>query len=85
VKFLNFVSPGRTLTVTAELLGANGSECTFKGSGTVDGEAAVTARLVLERTNLADRNPRLAPADQAQIRAARELFNQIWSGSPRNS
>jgi 3-hydroxyacyl-[acyl-carrier-protein] dehydratase len=80
VKFVNFVSPGRTLTVTAEFQGWNGNECTFKGNGTVDGATAVSARLTLERFNLVDRNPALAAADAEQIRAARELFAQLWSG-----
>lgn len=80
VKFVNFVSPGRTLKVTAELQGWNGAECTFRASGTVDGDSAVSARLVLERFNLADRNPRFKESDELQIRAARELFAQLWSG-----
>jgi 3-hydroxyacyl-[acyl-carrier-protein] dehydratase len=80
VKFVNFVAPGRTLQVTADLQGWNGSECTFKGTGVVDGETAVTAKLTLERFNLADRNPHLKSSDETQIRAARELFSQIWQG-----
>src|SRR6516162_2717973 len=38
VKFVSFVTPGRTLQVTAELLSSTAGESTFKGSGTVDGE-----------------------------------------------
>jgi 3-hydroxyacyl-[acyl-carrier-protein] dehydratase len=79
-KFVNFVSPGRTLTVTAAFQGWNGNECTFKGSGTVDGASAISARLTLERFNLADRDPGLAASDAEQIRAARELFAQLWPG-----
>ncbi|MFN0052164.1 MAG: 3-hydroxyacyl-ACP dehydratase FabZ family protein [Planctomycetales bacterium] len=81
VKFNNFVTPGRTLTVTSAFQGWNGNECTFKGAGTVDGASTVSARLTLERLNLADRNPGLAGADAAQIQAARELFAQLWPGS----
>jgi 3-hydroxyacyl-[acyl-carrier-protein] dehydratase len=79
VKFINFVSPGRTLKVNVEIVGWDGNECTLKGSGTVDGQSAVSARLTLERFNLADRNPDLAAADAHQIRKARELFAEIWS------
>jgi 3-hydroxyacyl-[acyl-carrier-protein] dehydratase len=82
VKFLNFVSPGKTLHVTTELHGWNDGECTFKGSGTVDGASAVSARLTLERFNLADRNPRFKESDEIQIRSARELFAQLWAGNP---
>ena len=80
VKFVNFVSPGRTLKVTAELVGWNGAECTFRGNGTVDGASAVSARLTLERFNLADRNARFKESDELQIRAARDLFAQLWPG-----
>ncbi len=80
VKFLSFVAPGRTLQVTAEVQDWRDGECTFKGSGTVDGVSAVSARLTLERFNLADRNVRLKESDETQIRSARELFAQLWQG-----
>lgn len=79
VKFPNFVTPGRTLTIHSEFQAWNGSECTFKGTGTIDGATAVTAKLVLDRFNLSDRDPSLAAADAVQIKAARELFSQLWS------
>jgi 3-hydroxyacyl-[acyl-carrier-protein] dehydratase len=82
VKFVNFVSPGKTLHLTTELHGWNDGECTFKGNGTVDGTSAVSARLTLERFNLADRNPRFKESDETQIRSARELFAQLWAGNP---
>jgi len=82
VKFVSFVSPGKTLKVTADVQGWNGAECTFRGNGTVDGEAVVSARLTLERFNLAERNPRFKESDDLQIRAARELFAQLWPGVP---
>src|SRR5438105_14963065 len=37
VKFVNFVTPGRTLQVTMDVQDWNGNECTLKGVGTVDG------------------------------------------------
>jgi 3-hydroxyacyl-[acyl-carrier-protein] dehydratase len=79
---VNFVLPGRTLHVTAELVGSTARECTFKGSGTVDGESMVSAKLTLERFNLAERNPRLAEADEVQKQVARELFRQLWRETP---
>ena len=80
-KFVNFVSPGKTLQVTAEIQDWNGNECTLKGAGTVDGAPAVSAKLTLERFNLADKNPTLANADKIQIQSARELFRQLWPSS----
>jgi 3-hydroxyacyl-[acyl-carrier-protein] dehydratase len=80
VKFLSFVAPGKTLQVTAEVVDWRNGECMFKGSGAVDGVSAVSARLTLERFNLADRNHRLKESDETQIRSARELFAQLWHG-----
>jgi 3-hydroxyacyl-[acyl-carrier-protein] dehydratase len=82
VRFTNFVSPGRTLIVSAEFQGWNGNECLFKGSGTIDGGNAVSAKLTLECSNLADRDPSLKEADAIQKQAARALFAQLW---PRGS
>ncbi len=80
VKFVNFVTPGRTLTVNLELHSQNGSEWTFKGSGTVNGAPTVSARLTLEQFNLSAKNPALAASDAYRTRKARELFAQLWSG-----
>jgi len=79
VKFSSFVTPGQTLTVTTTVHEWNGSQCVLKGSGHVDGKQTVSARLTLERSNLADRNPDLAAADAYQISKSRQLFQQLWS------
>lgn len=83
-KFVNFVTPGRTLQVTTEMQSWNGAECTFKGTGTIAGESAVSAKLTLVRFNLADQNPKLKSSDEIQIRAARELFAQLWPGDGKS-
>lgn len=85
VKFVNFVTPGRTLHVQTEIIGWDGAECTFKGVGTVDGESAVSGKLTLVRFNLADQNPSLKNSDEMQIRAAREQFSQLWPGAGQSS
>ena len=85
VKFLSFVAPGRTLQVTTEVQEWSNGECTFKGSGSVDGASAVSARLTLQRFNLADRNPKLKESDDTQIRSAREMFAQLWHGPAERS
>jgi 3-hydroxyacyl-[acyl-carrier-protein] dehydratase len=79
VKFSSFVTPGRTLSVTTSVHEWNGSCCVLKGAGNVDGKQTVSARLTLERFNLAERNPELASADAYQIRKSQELFQQLWS------
>ncbi len=84
VRFNSFVTPGKTLTVTATVHKSKESECVLKGAGTVDGESVVNARLTLEQFNLADRDPNLADSDRLRIEKMRELFLQIWS-PPTNS
>lgn len=57
VKYADFVTPGKELLVTAEIQKQDETTTTLKTQGTIDGNVAVTARLVLERFNLADRHP----------------------------
>ncbi|QDU39723.1 3-hydroxyacyl-[acyl-carrier-protein] dehydratase FabZ [Maioricimonas rarisocia] len=78
VKFNNFVSPGKTLHVTCNVIKQSPEEYTFKASGTVDGTSAVSARLVLQQFNLADNNPDLAGSDERRIEKMRELFSAVW-------
>ncbi len=54
VKYSQFVEPGQTLTVTAEVLSQSDEETKLKAQGSVQGKAIVSARLVLWRRNLAD-------------------------------
>ncbi|MDA7980643.1 MAG: beta-hydroxyacyl-ACP dehydratase [Pirellulales bacterium] len=54
VKYANFVEPGRTLQVTAEITGTDGRETKLKAQGVVAGAVAVAARLVLQSSNLRD-------------------------------
>lgn len=77
LKFNNFVTPGKTLTVKLTVHRWDGDVCTLKGSGTVDSLSAVSARLTLERSNLRDRNPSLADTDEFQIEKLRDLFRQL--------
>jgi len=57
IKYADFVTPGKELVVTAEILKHDDSLTTLKTQGTIDGNLAVNGRLVLERFNLADRYP----------------------------
>lgn len=79
VRFLNFVLPGQTLTVTATVHTRAEDHCVLKGSGTVEGNSVVTARLTLEQFNLSDTNPELAESDRFCIQEMKKLFAQIWS------
>ena len=78
VKYGQFVEPGQTLLVTAEVTGETDRLTKLKAWGTVDGETAVRALLVIERYNLAEENPDRAATDQSVIRQMRELFALLW-------
>lgn len=70
VKYGNLMQPGKSLDVTCELVEtSDGPEslATLKGKGTVNGTATVSARLVLTRYNLRDRNPALSEIDNRII------------------
>src|SRR4029077_6520764 len=60
VKYANFVEPGQTLVVTAEIIEQDGRDVKVKARGEVDGALTVSAKLVLARYNLADDDPRRA-------------------------
>ena len=57
IKYSDFVAPGQTLEVTAEIIKQDDVLTTLKVQATVNGNIAVNGRLVLERFNLADRYP----------------------------
>jgi 3-hydroxyacyl-[acyl-carrier-protein] dehydratase len=63
IKYAGFVTPGKELVVTAEIIKQDESLTTLKAQGTIDGNVAVNGRLVLERFNLAERYPKRANTD----------------------
>lgn len=77
VKFNSFLKPGQTLEVTATLRSSDDSTAEFMASGTVNGQSAVSARLLLSKQNLAERNPQLCDNDQRLIASMKDLFEQI--------
>lgn len=79
VRFNNFVSPGRSLVVTATVHERGDRQTVLKGSGTVDGLSAVSARLTLEQFNLSERGNEWSESDRFRTEHLRGLFTQIWS------
>src|SRR5262245_12764005 len=77
-KYANFVDPGQTLTGRAEITGQDERETKFKAQGLVNGAAAVSAKLVLERYNLAAGDPAQAATDQYTIQRLRHLLSLLW-------
>lgn len=78
VKYGNFVEPGQTLVVTAEVLSQDPRETKLKAQGTVDGQPTVSARLTLERYNLEHENPARSEADAVIVQRLREMFAQLY-------
>ena len=79
LKFNSFVTPGKSLIVQLTLKKREGQVWDFLGSGTIDGESAVSARISLEAFNLADRNPDLQSSDDLRRSTSRDIFRQIWT------
>jgi len=75
VKYGDFVEPGKVLTVNAEVLSQDGALTKVKATGTVGGRTSLTARLVLERYNLADR---MAHGDALDARIRSEM-RKLWA------
>jgi 3-hydroxyacyl-[acyl-carrier-protein] dehydratase len=74
VKYGDFVQPGRVLTVTAEVQSQDERFTKVKATGSVGDRTSLTARLVLERYNLADRMP-YGDAVDARVRAE---MRKLW-------
>jgi 3-hydroxyacyl-[acyl-carrier-protein] dehydratase len=75
IKYADFVTPGKELVVTAEILKQDDSLTTLKAQGLIDGNLAVNGRLILERFNLADRHPERRSTDpylRAEMRGVLE-------------
>lgn len=78
IRYNSFVSPGNTLKVDLTVRKHEGSQWDLNGSGTVNGDSAVSARLILEAFNLGDKNPEMQSSDDARREEYRGLFKQIW-------
>ena len=78
VKYAQFVEPGQTLTVTAEVLKFEDKEVKLKAYGTVGGRIIVGARLTLACYNLADTNPQLEPTDIATRQDLRKQLATLY-------
>ncbi len=78
VKYGQFVEPGHTLDITAKIIKSTATETKIQGQGVVDGQTAVSGRLVLAKYNLADTNPNYEAVDRANRKEARKLFSLLY-------
>ena len=64
VRYGRFVRPGDVLSIRVQEIKATEDGLMFKATATVDDETAVSARIVMEQFDLADRDPALAENDR---------------------
>jgi len=89
VKYGDFVEPGNTLTVSVEVLSQDETITKVKASGKVGDRTSLTARLTLERYNMADRLPHGAAIDARVRSEMRRLWSVLYpaprqTGGPRS-
>ena len=78
VKFADFMEPGQTLTITAEILKSSEETVTIKAVGTKGDVVAVSARLIIGKTNLEAKDAGLAPLDAFMRASMRERFDKLY-------
>lgn len=78
VKYADFVRPGKTLQVSAEIKSRDERTTRLAARGVVDGEVAVSARLVVEHYNLAASDPLDAATDEKLKYELRKLLAILW-------
>src|SRR5262249_38142101 len=83
VKYGNFMQPGFSLIVSAEMAATppEAPEVTFKGKGEMDGTATVSAKFTLARYNLRDRDTGLATLDKRMADHWRSLHAVLKGAS----
>ena len=83
VRYGQFVAPGETLRVEVDYLKpTDAGGATFKVSGSVNGQPALSARIELAYFNLGDRQPELAPIDAKLVAHHRQRWAVLTAVGP---
>ena len=82
VKYADFVQPGQTLEVTMSIIKKDDRLVTFKMEGHQAGRQTLSGRLVLERYNLADRDPNQRVIDEQLTKHFRRLDTILRPNRP---
>ena len=80
MKYADFVTAGRTLTMRVEQTKIDERFVNLKFQGDVEGRVSVTGRLVLERYNLADSDPTQQGLDDRMIARLRDSESLLTRG-----
>jgi 3-hydroxyacyl-[acyl-carrier-protein] dehydratase len=78
VKYSDFVEPGETLLVTAELTKHEGSVYRLQCQGEVGDKVAARGRLVLQTARLDQYDPRAEPIDAQMIHSLQRTFRVLY-------
>jgi len=78
VKYGQFVEPGQILRLTTEIVSQTDHETVVKAKGMVGERVTVQGRLVLERYDLAEKQPQHAATDESLKQHFRTLFALLY-------
>ncbi len=77
VKFAGFMEPNQTLQITAEILKMDSESATLKATGSKGDLLAVSAKLIVGKSNLKSREASLSPLDEFMRESMRVQFDQL--------
>ncbi len=77
VKFADFMEPNQTLQITAEIIKMDLESATLKATGNKGDSVAVSARLIVGKSNLKSRDPSLSPLDEFMKESMRVQLEQL--------
>ena len=80
IKYADFVTPGHQLVIKVQQTKSDDRLTHFRFSGEVEDRISVSGRLVLERYNLGDTDPRQADIDQRMIEYQRQQAKLLTYG-----
>lgn len=82
VRYGAFVEPGQTLVVEADIIKQDARHTSIKARGSVEGQPTVSARLILERYNLAEADADRAAVDAYVVEQLRGALRQLQHRMP---
>lgn len=77
VRFADFMEPDQTLQINAEILKLEKECVSIKATGIKNDTVAVSARLVIGKSNLKSKNTDLSPLDEFMRESMRVQFDQL--------
>jgi 3-hydroxyacyl-[acyl-carrier-protein] dehydratase len=79
VKFADFMEPGQTLNILAEIIKTDDHTVTIKASGNKGEVVAVSARLIIAKANMADKQSDLESLDTYMRESMRKELKKLYS------